>query len=514
MRRNSGKNNKEKDIKMSRKSGVILSYVLMIFEVLSTLLLTPFIIRTLGQAEYGVYKLCASINGYLLLLDLGVGNATIRYIAKYRANGDRLSERKYLGVSTIYYVFIAVLAIAVGVVLITIFPTAFAKGLTTEEIELAQNLLLITMINSAVTLGTAAFNNVIIAYERYDVSKGFSILQIMLRMVLTYLALKAGMGSLGIVYVNLLLTILCRIVFVLFVFLGLKLLPCFRKIEWSFVKDIIMYSSWILLQMIATQINASADQILLGSLVSSSATIIGIYGVGAQIIQYYQSIGSAFNGVLMPGVVRMVEQRTSPEKICDEMIRIGRIIFMVLGLIWICFLFYGKQFIILWAGAENESAYFVTMILMTCDVLYLAEAIGSQVLWAKNEHKEMSIIKILIVVLNVFLTIALIKLNPLIGATMGTFISIMLGDVFAMNFMFKKKIGISLRKYYIGLFKGIIPCLLICAVAGLLASFISINGWIGFILKIGIMCLSFAFSMYKIGMTDYEKRLVRSFVRK
>ena len=51
---------------MNRKIGVILSYVLMVFEVLSTLLLTPFIIRTLGQAEYGVYKLAFAINAYLL----------------------------------------------------------------------------------------------------------------------------------------------------------------------------------------------------------------------------------------------------------------------------------------------------------------------------------------------------------------------------------------------------------------------------------------------------------------
>lgn len=34
---------------MNRKTGIILSYVFMIFEVLSTLLLTPFIIRTLGK---------------------------------------------------------------------------------------------------------------------------------------------------------------------------------------------------------------------------------------------------------------------------------------------------------------------------------------------------------------------------------------------------------------------------------------------------------------------------------
>ena len=68
---------------MSRKIGVIMSYLMMIFEVLSTLLLTPLILNKLGQAEYGVYKLSASITSYLLLLDLGVGNAVIKYVSKY-----------------------------------------------------------------------------------------------------------------------------------------------------------------------------------------------------------------------------------------------------------------------------------------------------------------------------------------------------------------------------------------------------------------------------------------------
>lgn len=139
---------------MDRKTGVILSYVLMIFEVCSTLLLTPFIIRTLGQAEYGVYKLSASVVAYLLLLDLGVGNSIIRFIAKYRVTGEKDQARKFLGVATIYYLIVGIIALIAGFVLIVVFPSVFAKGLTENEIILGQKLLAITMLNSAVTLGT------------------------------------------------------------------------------------------------------------------------------------------------------------------------------------------------------------------------------------------------------------------------------------------------------------------------------------------------------------------------
>ena len=178
---------------------------------------------------------------------------------------------------------------------------------------------------------------------------------------MTVIVLKLNMGSIGIVTVNLITTILCRGIFVAFVFLKIKLKPIFHGIQMSFIKEIIIYSSLVLLQMVATQINACADQLLLGMLVSSSSVIIAVYSVGTQIVQYFQSIGSAFNNILMPGVVKMVEENVDSDRLCDEMIRIGRIIFMVLVLIWGCFLVFGNQFVVLWAGNKNTQAYYVAI---------------------------------------------------------------------------------------------------------------------------------------------------------
>lgn len=492
---------------MNRKTGVILSYVLMIFEVLSTLLLTPFIIRTLGQAEYGVYKLAAAINAYLLLLDLGVGNAITRYLAKFRVAGDELQGRKFLGVATIFYFGIAVIAVVIGMVLTTVFPTAFAKGLTYAEAKLGQKLLSITMVNSAVTLGTAAYANVLIAYEKHTISKGASILLIIVRIILTYAAVKAGMGSIGIVIVNLAMTICCRGFFVFYVLFKIKLRPMFKGINQSFVAEIVAYSSLILLQMIATQLNATVDQVLLGAIVASSATILTIYGVGTQVVQYVQSIGSAFTSVLMPGIVRMVESKVSVNVLTDEMIRIGRIIFTVLALIWSVFLINGHQFIVLWAGVENEKAYYVAIILMTAYTFILTESIGTQILWAMNAHKEQAFLKIAIVLSNILLTVLLIKWNPLIGATVGTFISLVLGDVGVMNIIFVKKLKMNIWYYYRDLLKGFVLVIPLTIAVGLICSWVLTDGWLSFFVSCFIMTMTYAVFMFFIGMNEYEKRL-------
>lgn len=499
---------------MNRKIGVILSYVLMIFEVLSTLLLTPFIIRTLGQAEYGVYKLAAAVNSYLLLLDLGVGNAITRFVSKYRVENDLQQSRKFMGVAVIYYSVIAIISIVVGIILIVVFPSAFAKGLSYKQVALGQRLLAITMINSAVTLGTAPFNNVLIAYEKFGISKGSSIIQILFRMVLTYFTLKWGMGSIGIVSVNLFMTILCRGFFVYYLFFRVKLLPMFSGIKFAFVKEIVLYSSLILLQMIATHLNATVDQVLLGALVPAAAAIIAVYGVGTQIAGYFQSIGSSFNGILMPGVVKLVEKGATPKELTEEMIRIGRLVFMVGVLIWGGFLVCGIEFVNLWAGKDNIEAYKVAMILITAYLFITTESIGSQILWAKNQHKEQAYLKILIVLLNLVLTIVLIKWKPLIGATIGTFISLMLGDVGVMNLIFVKKLKIDMIHYYKSLFKGILPCLIISVVVGLVLKQLFFTGWSGLIIKIAAMVVVYSISMLSFGMNRYEKNLLLSLARR
>ena len=86
-----------------RKSGAILSYVSIIVNTLIQLLYTPLLIRMLGQSEYGLYSLVASIIGYLTIMDLGFGNAIIVYTAKYRAQGKKEEEQKLHGMFNIVF---------------------------------------------------------------------------------------------------------------------------------------------------------------------------------------------------------------------------------------------------------------------------------------------------------------------------------------------------------------------------------------------------------------------------
>lgn len=342
----------------------------------------------------------------------------------------------------------------------------------------------------------------------FGVSKGASIIQIIVRIIVTYIALRCGFKSIAIVTINLILTIVFRFGMAFYVFCVLKLKFVLHGVQKTFVKEIVGYSGWILLQMVATQINACADQVLLGIFVSGASVVIGVYAIGAQIVQYYQSIGSAVSSVLMPGVVALVESGADSKKLENEMIRIGRYSLFVLGVIFGGFLVFGKQFVILWAGETYSEGYYVAIILMLARMIIYAENIGTQILWAKNEHKEQSVLQICIVLINVVLTIALIKWNPLIGATIGTFVSLILGDIIVMNIIFKRKIGISLRTYYASLFKGILPAIAISTAISYAFRLIGLQGWTGFIINIAFYCVVAAATLLLFGLNKNEKKYI------
>ena len=60
------------------RRGAMLSYATILIVNLSGLLLTPAIIRGLGNAEYGLYMLIGSLAAYLGVLDFGLNNAVRR----------------------------------------------------------------------------------------------------------------------------------------------------------------------------------------------------------------------------------------------------------------------------------------------------------------------------------------------------------------------------------------------------------------------------------------------------
>ena len=71
-----------------KKAGVALSYLAQIIHILSGILYTPIMLRLLGQSEYGLYQLVASVVSYLNVLSLGFGSSYMRFYSRIKKDGD------------------------------------------------------------------------------------------------------------------------------------------------------------------------------------------------------------------------------------------------------------------------------------------------------------------------------------------------------------------------------------------------------------------------------------------
>lgn len=84
-------------------------------QVLSLLVLTPLLVSRLGLDAFGILTLVGTVIGLNGLFSLGIGPATLRYIAKYRELGDEDRVRAVVGTSLVLSVILGAIG---GVVMV------------------------------------------------------------------------------------------------------------------------------------------------------------------------------------------------------------------------------------------------------------------------------------------------------------------------------------------------------------------------------------------------------------
>ena len=89
--------------KSQLRVGAVMSYINMALGSLIPMFYTPVMLNLLGQSEYGLFKLASTVTSYLGLISFGIGSAVVRYLVKYRAEGDKDGEERMFGLFNIIF---------------------------------------------------------------------------------------------------------------------------------------------------------------------------------------------------------------------------------------------------------------------------------------------------------------------------------------------------------------------------------------------------------------------------
>ena len=315
------------------KAGAALSYVLLGLNTIIGLLYTPFLLRMLGKSEYGLYSLAASVIAYLTVLDLGFGNAIVRYTAKFRAEGKREEQYEMFGMFFLLYLGISAIAFIVAMALVWKVDAIFDANMTVGEVSRMRIILLLMAFNLAFTFPMSIWGSIITAYEDFVFQKLVNIARTILNPVVMIVLLYFGYKAIALVVVTTLFNVLTLNVNHLYCKRKLHVKLYFRKFRLGFLKEVSIYSFWIFLNAIMDRIYWSSGQFILG--IYQGTASVAVYAVAIQLKDMYFMFSTAISSVFLPRVTSMVTKGASEKEISDLFIRTGRIQYLIMAFIFI-----------------------------------------------------------------------------------------------------------------------------------------------------------------------------------
>lgn len=493
------------------KAGVILSYASFGVANLIALVYTPFMLRMMGQEEYGLYSLVASVISYLTVLDFGFGNAIVRYTTKYKTE-ERVEELPQLyGMFTVLYCLMGIIATAIGVIIFFNIDVLFGTSMTLEEIHKLRIMMALMVFNLAFTFAMSIWRCIPVAYERFVFTNGLNLVRMLLNPVLMVVLLLLGYKAIALVVVITSLNILTIIIDYFYCKKNLKIKIKFDKSQKHLLREVFTYSFWIFLGVVVERLYWSSGQFILGIYAGSAA--VGIFAVAVQLAIFYTGISSALPSVLLPRLTRISYSEEGERNTSDFYIRVSRIQFLILFIVFAVFTVFGKNFIILWAGADYVDVFFMAWLFLLALLLPGAQATASVVAQAKNSVRPYALIRLTSSLLGLIASMFFSHYYGYYGCAMAISIALIL-QTFALNIYYKKELKLDIKQFFYEIAKmSWIPSV-VCFVSWcFLRNHIVTSLWL-FILEIGVYLVILLVICWFTSLNDNEKNLILIPLRK
>lgn len=498
------------------KWGSSLSYIQMALNIIIGLVYTPVMMRLLGESEYGLYNTVSSTIAMLSVLSLGVGSGYIRYYSKYKAEGRQESIYKLNSLFLIIFCIIGAVAMVCGFFLSNNLHIVFRDGFTPKEHSIAKVLMLLLTFNLAISFPASLFSHIITAHEKFIFLKLLGMLRTIFSPLITLPLLLMGYRSIAMVAVTVAVYLLVDIIYFLYVIFVIKEKFVFGRVEPGLFRSLMVYTSFIAINLVVDQVNSNLDKFLLGRF--HGTTVVAVYSAGYTIYTFYMMFSTSVSSVFTPRIHGIISNSEIPDKrkpLTELFIRVGRIQFIILALVASGLVFFGRAFITdYWAGKLYGDAYYVVLLLVLSSTIALIQNLGIEIQRAQNKHQFRSIVYLFMAGINFCLTCWLGRRYGAVGATIGTAISLVFANGLVMNIYYHKKCNLDIITFWKSIL-SMFPALLPPIIVGILAlNFINQSSIIQFLAAVAVYTLVYAASMWLFGMNSYEKDLVRKPLRK
>ena len=247
-------------MEIQRKYGAALSYLNIIIKNAVTFLYTPFLLNTVGQADYGLFQMTNSVVMSLSLLSMGFSSAYVKFYMEYKVQDNKKAMKKLNGLYILLFSIIGLFAIVIGLILALNTTTLFGNSLTESEIILTKKLMIVLVLNIGLTFPSSVFDANIIVNEQFIFQQTRQIIQSLLVPVISVILILNGFGVLAIGFTQLIVTLIFLILNLDYCLKKLNMEFAFKNLPFNLFKQLAMFSFFILLKSNALYVLTSITQ--------------------------------------------------------------------------------------------------------------------------------------------------------------------------------------------------------------------------------------------------------------
>ena len=493
-----------------KKGGVILSYIQMVSNVLVKFLYTPFLLRALGQNEYGLFSLVMSIVGYLAILDFGFGSAVTRFTVKYNTEDDKTNLYRLYGTVSVIYILIGILALAVCCLLAFYTPQLFSSTMTGEEVSKIRIMMLLCGINLLFTFPLQISASVLVAYEKFIFKNAIYLIRIYLQpAILILLLYLVHIKSVEAIAVVTLFNLLTYLAFYIYSVKKLDFRFSLKCFDPKMIKGLLAFSVWMFLVSVFDAFQYNSGQFIIGLFQGSN--VVAVWGIAMIFILNYRSLSTAITNVFLPSYISNTFKRDN-ETIQKATFKVTRLQAYVLFFILANFILFGQYFIDMWAGESYHEAFKVALIVMVPMTFALLLDFSYLLQIATNR------LEFRIITLFAGFIISFLIVYYLLGISLVTYAyvmagSIVIGQILSVVYYIKRHLDISLASVLKKISPIVITTFILTAVTFYIVNWIPVS--IGaFLAEVILFNILFFILHWRFTLSEEEKGMMLKVIRK
>jgi O-antigen/teichoic acid export membrane protein len=406
------------------------------------LVLLPFNVAHLGPAAYGLWALTTSVTWFFGVLDLGYGSAVVKFIAQYRAWRDRSALNEI--VSTVGVIFAGIGALCFVVTVLLAWRVAWLFNIAPEQVHTAQYVLLIVGTYLSIRFPLAIFGSVVYGFQRYYRNNVASIATSLVVAAVNVAVLGTGHGLVALVATITAVRVLSLGLFAwnaYRAFPGLHVRPSlFRRAR---LVEVTGFSVYMLVLDCAAKLNYSADTLVIGAMLNTTA--VAVWTIGQRLSQLAQQLTNQLNDALFPSVVDSdAAQRT--DRLQTVLIQGTKLSLAVAAPLCLGLIVLAAPLIDGWVGPEFSASVLPTRILLTVVLVRISTASANLILKGSGEHKLLAYTNASTAVVNVCLSVVLIRPLGLAGVALGTLLPVAASSAFVLYPAACRRVGVPLSR--------------------------------------------------------------------